>query len=85
MSWLSSLVPISLPNNQGLMEQWLACLIHSKDSWFKPRQLQKSKTNKKRDLVKYLKIQANNITMYKTTKNINQIMFVYYLNIVPLF
>jgi len=29
MSWLSSLVPISLPNHQGLMEQWLACLIQN--------------------------------------------------------
>ena len=29
MSWLSSLVPISLPTHQDLMEQWLACLIHN--------------------------------------------------------
>ena len=29
MSWLSSLVPISSPNHQGLMEQWSACLIHN--------------------------------------------------------
>ena len=29
MSWLSSLVPISLTNHQDLMEQWLACLIHN--------------------------------------------------------
>jgi len=29
ISWLSSLVPISLPNHQGLMEKWLACLIHN--------------------------------------------------------
>ena len=29
MSWLSSLVPISLPNHQDLMEQWLACLIYN--------------------------------------------------------
>ena len=27
--WLSSLVSISLPNHQSLMEQWLACLIHN--------------------------------------------------------
>ena len=26
---LSSLVPISLPNHQDLMEQWLACLIYN--------------------------------------------------------
>jgi len=26
MSWLSSLVPISLPNHQGFTEQWLAGL-----------------------------------------------------------